>query len=195
MRGSEIDRFDRGTIKAKIDAITYHHPDQNRTTICTVRLKSGFTMCGYSACMNRADFNSTMGRQLAFNDAVGKLHDMEAYHRMESAHTWGHFRSEEQEEGEPEQENPPIKPQDIELARDIILEAQEEHTVEMPDWAKRAIKEEKKLYKKWLKLSDFIERNKDHRGPGLRLMQEQEAAMRVYGRALKARLRYFGYVD
>jgi len=52
------------------------------TTICLMRLNSGFQLVGTSACINPDDFNEVFGKQLARNKAFDRLWELEAYHRM-----------------------------------------------------------------------------------------------------------------
>ncbi len=49
-------------------------------TICVVTLHSGFQLLGQSACIDPANFDATIGEQIAYDDAVEKLWQLEGYH-------------------------------------------------------------------------------------------------------------------
>lgn len=69
-----------------LDALTndaqiayYHHPG-TRVTTCTVRTRFDFALVGHSACMNQRDFDVTRGQQLALENALEKLWELEGYY-------------------------------------------------------------------------------------------------------------------
>jgi hypothetical protein len=69
-------------IKAKIkDAVYVVMPD-GRTTICQIQLANGFSVIGTSSCINKNDFNLTLGREIAYKNAFEKIWELEGYLAM-----------------------------------------------------------------------------------------------------------------
>lgn len=52
-------------------------------TFCVLRLKSGFTVTGESACLSADNFNAQTGREVARANAINKIWMLEGY-RMKS---------------------------------------------------------------------------------------------------------------
>jgi hypothetical protein len=51
-------------------------------TVAIVELQSGFKLVGKSACMNEEYFCKETGKEVAFNDALNQVWQLEGYHRM-----------------------------------------------------------------------------------------------------------------
>lgn len=69
-------------LKAKIkDAVYVVMPD-GRTTICQIQLINGFSVIGTSSCINKNDFNLTLGREIAYKNAFEKIWELEGYLAM-----------------------------------------------------------------------------------------------------------------
>lgn len=66
-------------IKAKIKGETYLVLPNGRTTVCQLTLENGFTVEGYSACVDSSEFNLDLGRKYAFDDAMNKIWPLEGY--------------------------------------------------------------------------------------------------------------------
>ncbi len=66
-------------LKAKIKHIDYYRIVQTTTTVCTLILENGFTVIGKSACIDRANFNVAFGEQIALEDALDKVWELEGY--------------------------------------------------------------------------------------------------------------------
>ena len=66
-------------IKAKIKGETYLVLPDGRTTICQLTMENGYTINGYSACVDPAEFSRDLGRQYAFQDAVRQIWPLEGY--------------------------------------------------------------------------------------------------------------------
>lgn len=49
------------------------------TTICQLILKNGFSVLGSSACVDPANFDLQMGRDIAFKNAQDKVWELEGY--------------------------------------------------------------------------------------------------------------------
>ena len=48
-------------------------------TICVLTLRNGFTVTGESACIHADNFDEAIGKQLAYDDAVDKIWELEGY--------------------------------------------------------------------------------------------------------------------
>ncbi|CDT52796.1 hypothetical protein VCR15J2_390023 [Vibrio coralliirubri] len=55
------------------------------TTIAVVTLNNGHKVVGESHCINIEDYNQDVGESIAFEDAMSKVGDLEAYHRSAEA--------------------------------------------------------------------------------------------------------------
>lgn len=73
-------------LDARIAEARYHRVEGTAATVCTVILHSGFVVVGQSAALNPEAFDEEMGRELAYQDAVKKLWELEAYRVKENAH-------------------------------------------------------------------------------------------------------------
>lgn len=66
-------------IKAKIKGETYLVLPDGRTTLCILDLENGFSVKGFSACVDPAEFDLNMGRKIAFEDAFRQIWALEGY--------------------------------------------------------------------------------------------------------------------
>lgn len=66
-------------VKSKIKEEMYHHFEGTTTTVCLLKLENDYTVTGVSACIIDADYNQELGRKYAFEDAIKKIFDVEAY--------------------------------------------------------------------------------------------------------------------
>ena len=48
-------------------------------TVCVLTLRNGFTVTGESACIHADNFDEAIGKQLAYDDAVDKIWELEGY--------------------------------------------------------------------------------------------------------------------
>lgn len=48
-------------------------------TACVLTLKNGFKVMGESACINADNFDEAIGKQVAYDDAVEKIWELEGY--------------------------------------------------------------------------------------------------------------------
>ena len=53
--------------------VQYHVFPGSNTTVCLVTLKNGYTVTGESACVDPANFDEVIGREVALKDARDKL--------------------------------------------------------------------------------------------------------------------------
>lgn len=66
-------------IRARIIDVEFFHVDGTTTTLCLVKTIGDFVITGTSACINAADFDAAIGRELAYKDALRQLWDLEGY--------------------------------------------------------------------------------------------------------------------
>lgn len=52
----------------------------NKTTICTLTLVNKFEVVGQSACIDVANFDKELGEKFAYEQALEKLFEFQAYH-------------------------------------------------------------------------------------------------------------------
>lgn len=74
------------SIKAKIKGETYLVMPDGRTTICQLTLENGYTVNGYSACVDAGTFDRDLGRKYAFEDALNKIWPLEGYLSAQRLH-------------------------------------------------------------------------------------------------------------
>ena len=71
----------------KIHKADYHRIGETTATVCSLTLKSGFVVIGQSACINSDMFDQEVGCEAAYQDAIQKLWELEAYRVKENAFT------------------------------------------------------------------------------------------------------------
>jgi len=64
-------------IKLKIVGIKYFM--DGTLTICVLTLKNGFKVTGESACIDEANYDEKIGREIAYNNAEEKIWQLEGY--------------------------------------------------------------------------------------------------------------------
>jgi hypothetical protein len=69
-KGPKITQAD---IDGAIARAQYWQPDGTTQTVCCVQLVNGFTVVGSSACADPANFDESLGRALAFDDARDQI--------------------------------------------------------------------------------------------------------------------------
>lgn len=65
-------------IRELIDTEEYHKMGK-KTTICLLTLENGFEVVGYSSCVDPSNFDEIIGRQIAKDNAVNKVWELEGY--------------------------------------------------------------------------------------------------------------------
>lgn len=68
-----------GDIQAKIKKTYYHVVPDTTLTICVLTLENGFNVTATSACVHPAKFSKAVGEQIAYNNAVEKIWELEGY--------------------------------------------------------------------------------------------------------------------
>jgi hypothetical protein len=66
-------------VDAEILADQYHHFIGTTVTVCVITLQNGFTVVGKSACANPDNFEPTLGRELAYEDAKQQIYTLLAF--------------------------------------------------------------------------------------------------------------------
>lgn len=71
----DTNKVSRADLDAEVAAGTtlYTRIENTNLTHCTIKLDNGFSVTGESACVDPANFNEEVGRQIAFNKAHEKL--------------------------------------------------------------------------------------------------------------------------
>ena len=91
-------------IKAKIKGETYLVLPDGRTTLCQLTLENGYTINGFSACVDESEFDRDLGRKYAFESAVSQIWPLEGYLLAEKMY-W--------DQAKPVASNPPKLIEDI----------------------------------------------------------------------------------
>ena len=66
-------------VDAEILTCQYHHFEGTTVTVCVISLHNGFTVVGKSACANPDNFDPTLGRELAYDDAKQGIYSLLAF--------------------------------------------------------------------------------------------------------------------
>lgn len=66
-------------IKARVIDVEFFHVDGTTTTLCLLKTIGDFVITGTSACIDPAEFDAAIGRELAYKDALRQLWDLEGY--------------------------------------------------------------------------------------------------------------------
>lgn len=77
--GPSAPRLTLADIESKIVKTHFHIVPETTTTICTLVLQNGFTVVGKSACVSAANFDKQIGEDIARNDALDKVWELEGY--------------------------------------------------------------------------------------------------------------------
>ena len=72
-------------IESKIDEADYHRVGETTAIVCSLTLKSGFVVIGKAACISHDMFDEQVGYELAYQDAMSNLWELEAYRVKENA--------------------------------------------------------------------------------------------------------------
>lgn len=67
-------------IKSKIETVEFHRPEvAQHMTVAFVKLRNGYVVIGKSAPADPANFNETLGRDFATEDAIRQIWSLEGY--------------------------------------------------------------------------------------------------------------------
>jgi hypothetical protein len=67
------------TIISKIRGESYIVLPDGRTTVCQLTMENGYSINGTSACVDAANFDMSIGRRFAFEDALRQIWPLEGY--------------------------------------------------------------------------------------------------------------------
>lgn len=76
---SDIVFLTKDDLKALVVKEYYHRIPDSTVTVCALTLKNGFVVVGDSACIDPRKFDEEIGRQVAFDDAIEKVWELEGY--------------------------------------------------------------------------------------------------------------------
>jgi hypothetical protein len=82
-------RVTEDQIKSKIKSEVFLVMPDCRTTICQLVMENGYTVHGYSACVDIGNFDAALGRLYAYQDAFEKIWPLEGYLLAEKLY-WDH---------------------------------------------------------------------------------------------------------
>lgn len=68
-----------GDIQAKVMKVAYIRVPDTTLTFCVLTMENGFTVTGQSACVDPKEFSAAVGEQVAHNNAIDKIWDLEGY--------------------------------------------------------------------------------------------------------------------
>lgn len=71
-------KIDRSYLTGRIAETAYSHPHP-RMTLCLLTMNNGCIVSGESFCLNAANFDAEIGRDVAYDNAVDKLWKLEGY--------------------------------------------------------------------------------------------------------------------
>ncbi len=74
------------SVLSKIRKIRYSQIPDSTMILCAITMMNGFVVIGESACLNPATFSVTKGENLAYDEAISKIINMEAY--LHAEHTY-----------------------------------------------------------------------------------------------------------
>lgn len=66
-------------IDSKIIRADYHVFQGSQLTVCCMTLENGFTVTGESACVSPENFDTAIGRDIAYDNARNKVWMLEGY--------------------------------------------------------------------------------------------------------------------
>jgi hypothetical protein len=78
-----------GDILATVVNTEYWRLGESTTTVCQLTLKNGFTVIGTSACIDPLEFNKPVGEQVAWDNALDKVWELEGYLLQQKRHEAG----------------------------------------------------------------------------------------------------------
>ena len=78
-KGLVAPRITPDRIDEVVKAEDYHVFEGSQLTVCCLTLENGFTVTGESACASPENFNATLGRKIAFDNAKRKIWPLEGY--------------------------------------------------------------------------------------------------------------------
>lgn len=78
-KGLTAPRLTPADIDATIKRVEYYHVAGTTTTVCMIVTRNGFVVTGKSACVSPENFNQSLGRRIAYDDARSRIWELEGY--------------------------------------------------------------------------------------------------------------------
>ncbi len=78
-KGLNAPRLSPDKIKAKVKDVYFHVVPGTTLTICVITLENGFMVTGESAAASMENFDSEVGRSVAYGKALEKIWMLEGY--------------------------------------------------------------------------------------------------------------------
>jgi hypothetical protein len=72
-------KLNKEIILSLIDSENYHHFEDTTTVSCLLTLKNGAQVLGKAACIEPENFKLEVGMDVAKNDAISKIWELEGY--------------------------------------------------------------------------------------------------------------------
>jgi hypothetical protein len=85
-KGLKSFRLTPEMIDATIVNDAYHHFAGTTVVVCCLTLSNGYSVTGESACVSPSNFDITLGRQIARDNAREKIWQLEGYLCKEAIH-------------------------------------------------------------------------------------------------------------
>lgn len=79
-----MDKLTPELLKSKITGEAYHQFNGTTVTICCLTLENGYNTIGHSACIDQANFDDEVGKDLAYKDAFNKLWQLYGFNAKEA---------------------------------------------------------------------------------------------------------------
>jgi len=89
-KGLNAPRLTPEAIDAVIAGEQYHVFPGTTLTVCCLTLRNGYTVTGESAAASPANFDETIGRKIAFQNAREKIWALEGYRLRQEIHEGRH---------------------------------------------------------------------------------------------------------
>jgi len=87
-KGLTAHRITSDHIYAAIDEEVYHPIDDTTVTVCVLKLKNGFTVVGYSACVSEENFDAELGKKIARQKAFDQCWSLFGFHLASVLSGW-----------------------------------------------------------------------------------------------------------
>ena len=77
--GLNAPRLNPEHISSVIDDMLYYVFPGTTVTVCCLTLKNGYTVIGESACASPENFDESLGKKIAYDNARNKIWQLEGY--------------------------------------------------------------------------------------------------------------------
>jgi hypothetical protein len=66
-------------LEKRIKHVSYSIPSDSTVTVCLILVDNGYSVIGSSACCSPDNFDTVIGREKAYEDALRQLYALEGY--------------------------------------------------------------------------------------------------------------------